>query len=409
MAIEETGAIFKSLEFDGEDLRDYGVYITGEAVFNAPERDVDVIAIPGRNGSFVRDNGRFNNITVTYPAGLYGSTEADFAQGISDLRNALCSRKGYKRLSDDYNPNEYREAVYKSGLEVTPETLRAGQFNLTFECKPQRFLTSGETAAAVTSGATLTNPTLFDAKPFIECKGYGNITLPDYQYIYVDNTPLGHVNLWTSETSYTIPASNSNVSRAKSFDGSLVASGDEIYLEECGFIYTLAISGSVSAMGTSAQSGFDYVQSDLSERRWRLYFRDIYLTKGTSSTKTGTATLTFTTSFPVTSLNVTCALSYDGNQTLTLTMTGGRTVSPRIAPGGWFGRLSAESTVNASGTLYLDCDSGIAWWDQSGSIVDANWAVLFQDELPVLKPGTNTITYDNTFTSFKIAPRWWIV
>lgn len=144
MAIVPTGAIYKSLVFDGESSRDYGIYITGQAVYNAPERDVEMINVPGRNGSFALDKGRFQNIEVTYPAGIFADTETDFAQGISDFRNFLCSRNGYVRLTDEYNPNEYRMAVYKSGLDVSPAQLKAGEFNITFDCKPQRYLTSGE-------------------------------------------------------------------------------------------------------------------------------------------------------------------------------------------------------------------------------------------------------------------------
>lgn len=413
MAVVKTGAIFKSLEFDGIDLRDYGVYITGEAVFNAPERDVDVIVIPGRNGSFVRDNGRFSNITVTYPAGLFGDTEADFAQGISDLRNALCSRKGYKKLTDDYNPNEYREAVYKSGLEVTPATLKAGEFSITFECKPQRFLTSGETAQAVTNGATLTNPTLFPAKPLIQANGYGTIDLAG-QYISVALSPLGPVQLWESEETRQLVASNYNITQTKSFDGALTSAGDEIYLGPIGFHYALNVSGSVSDMGVSSVVGFDVTEANIYSRAWHLYTEAVTLQKGTSYTETCTATLTFDAGYPTTSYNVTCKVAYDGTQTITLTMSGGRTVAPRIAPSVTFGTLSADSTVNASGTLYIDCESGLAWWDESGTIVDANYAIDWGDAtsvstLPELAPGANVITFSNTFSSVKIAPRWWIV
>lgn len=149
MAIAPTGAIYKALKFDGVSSRTYGVYITGEAVYNAPERDVEMITIPGRSGSFALDNGRFENIEVSYPAGIYADTEADFRQAISDFRNFLCSRKGYVRLQDEYNPDEYRMAVYKSGLDVDPAMLRAGEFTITFDCKPQRWLTSGETAVTI--------------------------------------------------------------------------------------------------------------------------------------------------------------------------------------------------------------------------------------------------------------------
>lgn len=149
MAIAPTGAIYKSLSFDGKNSRDYGVYITGEAVYNAPERDVELVTIPGRNGSFALDNGRFENIEVTYPAGIFAYTEEDFRKAISDFRNLLCSRKGYVRLSDEYNPDEYRMAVYKSGLDVSPAQLKAGEFDITFDCKPQRFLVSGEEAVEI--------------------------------------------------------------------------------------------------------------------------------------------------------------------------------------------------------------------------------------------------------------------
>ena len=85
------GLMFKSLTFDGTSSKDYGVYITGEAVFNAPERNVEMIDIPGRNGAYALDHGNFNNIEVSYPAGIFADNEEDFAQAISDFRNFLCS------------------------------------------------------------------------------------------------------------------------------------------------------------------------------------------------------------------------------------------------------------------------------------------------------------------------------
>ena len=137
--------IFKNLTFDGISLKEYGVYISGEAVFDSPTREVEMITIPGRNGSFALDKGRFNNITVTYPAGIYATSETEFAEKVSTLRNLLASRKGYCRLTDEYNPDEFRLGVYKAGLELDPTHYNeAGRFELSFDCKPQRFLFSGE-------------------------------------------------------------------------------------------------------------------------------------------------------------------------------------------------------------------------------------------------------------------------
>ena len=79
-------------------------------------------------------------LSITYPAGIFATNEIDFASAVTDFRNYLCSKKGYCRLTDDYNPDEFRQAIYKSGLEVSPAQLKAGEFEIIFDCKPQRYL-----------------------------------------------------------------------------------------------------------------------------------------------------------------------------------------------------------------------------------------------------------------------------
>lgn len=169
-------ALFNSFTFDGENSLDNGIYISGEAAYNAPERAVEMITVPGRNGAIAMDQGRFENIEVTYPAGCFASDEEGFANKIAEFRNILASRYSYKRLTDTYNPDEFRMALYKSGLEVeTAIHNSAGEFDITFDCKPQRWLVSGETMRVFTSNGTITNPTLFDAKPLLVVTGYGDI------------------------------------------------------------------------------------------------------------------------------------------------------------------------------------------------------------------------------------------
>ena len=177
MAVKPTpnNSLYKGFTFDGIDSRDYGVYISGDAVFDSPERDVEMIEIPGRNGSFALDKGRFGNITVSYPAGIFGEDEASFREGIRALRNALASRKGYCRLEDDYNPNEYRMAVYKKGLEVDPALLKAGEFTIEFDCQPQRFLKSGENPRTI-GGSVVNTQTKSGAVVALESDGGDKVT-----------------------------------------------------------------------------------------------------------------------------------------------------------------------------------------------------------------------------------------
>lgn len=162
--------------FNGKSSKDFGVYISGLNTFGAPERDVDIISISGRNGDLTIDNGRYKNIDVSYPAFIFDR----FDNNIEGLRNFLLSQSGYKRLEDTYHPNEYRLARYKSGL--TPKVideLYAGEFDLTFDCYPQRYLKSGDQVITLTADGSLFNEYAQIAKPIIRAYGTGSFTIGD--------------------------------------------------------------------------------------------------------------------------------------------------------------------------------------------------------------------------------------
>ena len=74
-------------------------------------------------------------------------------------------------------PEIYRLAVVTSGAETELRMRTLAPFTLTFDCKPQRYLKSGERAAALTaSGARLVNPGM-EARPLITVYGSGAGTL----------------------------------------------------------------------------------------------------------------------------------------------------------------------------------------------------------------------------------------
>lgn len=161
----------KELYYGGIKLSDYGCYISGDSVYNAPVRVYDEYEIPGRNGNLLISQNRFANIEVTYPAFIFAGTQAEFADKMQQLRNALYSLKGYQTITDDYHPDEFRKGVYMAGLEAAPvQYNRAGEFEITFDCKPQRFLTSGQTQTTLTANTnvTVSNPTAFDSCPSFE-------------------------------------------------------------------------------------------------------------------------------------------------------------------------------------------------------------------------------------------------
>lgn len=175
--------LLNHLTYDGVDSSSFGVFISGDGVFDAPARRGEMISIPGRNGSLFMDEGVFENITVEYPAFIGTGYEELFRTKLGDLRSWVTSRGNYKRLTDTYHPDEFRLGVYREGLEVDPEVItRAGGFTLKFDCKPQRYLLSGENPIIITSPAMITNPTLFYAKPLIKVIGNGRVRIEPYEF-----------------------------------------------------------------------------------------------------------------------------------------------------------------------------------------------------------------------------------
>lgn len=418
MAVAATGAIYKSLVFDGEDSREYGVYITGEAVYNAPKRDIEMVAIPGRSGAFALDKGRFENIEVTYPAGIYADNEADFAEAVSDFRNFLCSRGGYCRLVDGYNPNEYRMAIYKSGLEVTPAQLRAGEFDITFDCKPQRWLMSGEAALDITSGDTLFNPTRFDASPLLELKGYGGISFNGYD-IGIDNIvevkeageasdtePSGgslFASEWVDPVKFNVgdPLIFGKVAVDATFDVNTLTGytitrvvsetegvGFSVYPSEGGKWIAnmrLTLNGDTVPSGNTQTL---YIATKA--LKVRIYFSD------------GTSTQESTTLSVLTSWG-----SSVSRQLYSFSLTNSTLLRPTSATFN-YGAVFADSTIPVlDNPTYIDCDLGEAYRIDNGRVVSLNAYIDLGSDLPKLASGPNEITYDNTVVELKIAPRWW--
>lgn len=159
------------LTYAGRSTNEFGIWISGESTYDTPERNVTSQEVPGRNGDLLFDKGNFKNILVKYPAAI----KDEMSSKARDFLNYAGSFTGYQRLEDTYHPYEYRMARFKSKVSV--ETFgymnRGGMFTLEFDCKPQRFLKSGENEVVFTADGTIYNRTQFDAKPMVRVYGSG--------------------------------------------------------------------------------------------------------------------------------------------------------------------------------------------------------------------------------------------
>ena len=158
---------------NGVSSLDYNTFLASSTMFDAPERDVEMIEIPGRNGNIVYDNGRFRN----FEASVYCYIPKDMKVYVQALRNWLLGISSYVRYEDTIHPDEYRMARY-TGAFALEESDRVGAVvTLGFDCKPQRFLKSGDLFSSYATNSVIFNPTRFDALPLIVCTGNGSITL----------------------------------------------------------------------------------------------------------------------------------------------------------------------------------------------------------------------------------------
>lgn len=398
------------LIFDGVKSSDYGIYISGEALFSAPKRDAEMISIPGRNGSFLLDNNRYENIQVTYPAFCYSSTYSGFISSIANFRNAIASKVGYKRLTDTFHTTEYRMGAFLEGLEVDAIKYNSGAtFDIVFECKPQRFLTSGESAVTVANNGTITNPTLYDASPLLEVEGYGNIAFNGYS-IDIENATLGYAVLVnsgsaTGSTWSTVLSSNyfntGNTITIGASNPTLNVTEKDVIISHASPTVTngtMTWTGSKTALCSVTLPVFS-------------------ITAGTDATDTVQYTSTYSCSIyggvPITeTITIDITRSYIA-ATNTVQYSGSVNIANNTATSsGWtmnYGKIAVEdSTVSILGTpTYIDCDLGEAYKIENNEMIDLNAYIDLGSDLPKLSPGSNAVTYDNTITDFKIVPNWW--
>ena len=408
--------------FGGVDSSDYGIYISGAGVYNAPERAVEFVNVPGRNGAIALDQGRYNNIKVTYPAMVLEADQEHFREKLSEFRNAILSQKGYQRLEDSYHPDEFRMGVYHAGLEVSDILTLAcgGNFELTFDCKPQRWLSDGDIPVPISSGDVLQNPTVFDSSPLLEVEGYGTVSFNGYD-IELDNSPLGVVSLIPRHSD----GSAANFSKTYHFDRSLLNTGD-----------TITVGGAVFFFD------FHYAPND------RVYSSVTYsvnpASDATPTANIGLGGSAFFVTMITPSVTFT-ALDEDDAEVqkrigigIAATIEGGTTdliyadvyikcgydyitYAISTTPSGTVQTVKKENSfqstpVTGNSTLpvlgnptYIDCEIGEAYRIENGEYKSSNSRVSIGADLPTLAPDSNNITFDDTITDLKIAPRWWKV
>lgn len=159
----------------GKSSDDCNVIVQRYPSFSIPARKIEKISVPGRSGDIIIQQDAFENFTQRYE--VYISAEKPKIPTISHLVTEWLCVKGYQVLEDSYWLDSYYLATYNGGLEVENIMNRFGRATIEFDCKPQRFLKSGDRVVEIRKRATLQNEYAFAALPLIKVYGTGSGTL----------------------------------------------------------------------------------------------------------------------------------------------------------------------------------------------------------------------------------------
>lgn len=416
-----------SLTFDGVNTKDYGIYISGLGVFDAPTRRYETVTVPGRNGQYVIDEGTYDNIEITYPAFVTDYTQYSFAERMSQIRNVFGSKSGYCRLYDSYNPDEFRLALFGNGVEVEPKHYNStGEFNLIFNCKPQRYLVSGETPIPITSGQKLINSTFFEAKPLVivTADGDGAVYVNERPIIF-EPTKIGDIELDNTKPTARVTKSSGSWSSSATAEWTEdhYHTGDDIKASAgIQFKFTASYPGLTDHLHDDGNNiTIDNASIDRTNQAVTFVItvqkNALKFTAGTSKsvsflfstiikyeTDPGSGVLQDSLTFSGT-------VVYDGNKTITINANGtvpsdARSIAYALESVPSF---VVDSSVSAfENEVYFDCGTYDAYtYDNQGTRISVNKQISAGAGFPVLKPGENGISYFGGINSCKIVPRWW--
>ena len=135
-----------------------------------PEKNYDVIEVPGKDGDVVIDKGNFKNYRQSYSAFIDANSpdEETYYLVSTKIAEWLLGNPGYQRLEDSYDPEFYRMAYYSGGSNFSNFFNVYGRGTIEFTCAPRRFYKYGEKEIEIESGFKIDSPSVFKAEPLFK-------------------------------------------------------------------------------------------------------------------------------------------------------------------------------------------------------------------------------------------------
>lgn len=101
----------------------------------------------------VATNGTAMSFTI--PCRMFDLYERDLERRWTDIMEWLNSADGYAELSDTYDTQHYREAVFVDATDIANSWNEYGRAIVSFRCRPERYLISGQSVTLDFTNTTL--------------------------------------------------------------------------------------------------------------------------------------------------------------------------------------------------------------------------------------------------------------
>ena len=163
---------------DGIDARSACIQLQAPIEFSEAVPVVEAQTVPGRNGDLIWETGSYENRSGS--ASCF-CLQKDVKKAVSSAGRFLMGKKGYRRLETSDDPDHYWLARVENSPQISMRLRTLAPFEIGFDCKPQRFVKSGENAISFQQNGSFFNQYGQIALPFITLygQGAGSLTIGD--------------------------------------------------------------------------------------------------------------------------------------------------------------------------------------------------------------------------------------
>lgn len=185
-------------------------YLASVPTRQKPTRKMTVTPIAGTNREVVDMEDAWESVDQPYSLVLGDGSKNCVEEVANDVARALY-KTGLQMLTDDYDPNHFRLAYFQGPFDVESRFTQLGRADITFRCRPECFLLTGNIATNVPSGGSLFNPTMYSSSPLIHVEGSGNGTLIVAGVTIVLTGMVDYLNIDCDKMdTYRLPSENRN-------------------------------------------------------------------------------------------------------------------------------------------------------------------------------------------------------